>query len=70
MRLRLISTVRAGAFCIVIVIGGPLRFTKPELAIRIDPTAMSPTGGATARGCSGGTLLGWGSRPGTVRSRL
>ena len=70
MRLRAISTVRAGAFCMVIVIGGPLTFTNPELAIKIDPTAISPTGGATARGCSGGTMSGWGTRPGMVRSRL
>ena len=49
--------------------GGPLTFTKPELAIIIEPTAMSPTGGATARDCSGGTRSGWGTRPGTLRSR-
>ena len=33
------------------------------------PTAMSPSGGATARGCRGGAKALWGTLPGALRSK-
>ena len=58
MRARLISAAGAGALFRVMLTGGPLAFTNPELRSTMVPTAMSPSGGATARGCSGGTDSG------------
>ena len=45
------------------------RPTKVRLLINIVPTAMSPSGGATALGRSGGAITDWATRPGRRRSK-